>query len=230
MNETTIVRKKSHRRKSMRPKTEKGKVMKLASDVSRLKKQLVQEVEKKNLYLNFPITQIDWNGSITTPLNVPTQGADTDARIGRSITCSGIDFRYRVGCNTNAPLAYGNAIRVIVVLDRDASLTATSDLLYDGVAGFTVGTTRAPLSFYNRNNRSQFKILYDKIHDFDNGEGDLQAYEFVKIKTNHKTTFVDNGNVVSENALRVFVISDVAPAGTTRPTLEFAMSYYYTDQ
>jgi len=225
MNATTLVRQKSSRRRKRTPKSDHGKILKLAGEVSKLKK-VVNDTEIKNDYINFDQTQIDYNGSITTPVNAITQGVDVDARIGRSIQCHGIDFRYRVEQNTTAQ----NSIRVIVVLDKDASLTQTADLLYNGLAGFTVGSRRAPLSFYNRNNRSQFTILYDKIHDFDQVTGDCQAYERVKLKTKHKTTFVDNSNVIAENALRVFAISDQAPAAGTRPTLEWAMSYYYTDK
>jgi len=224
MNETTLVKQKSSRRKKRMPKSDHGKILKLVGEVSKLKK-VMSDTEIKNDYINFDQTQIDYNGAITTPVNAIAQGVEVAARIGRDITCRGVDFRYRVEQNSTTP----NSIRVIVVLDKDASLTSTSDLFYNGLAGFTVGSRRAPLSFYNRNNRSQFTILYDKLHDFDQTTGDCQAYERVKIKTHHKTTFMDNSTVIAENALRVFAISDQAPAAGSRPTLEWAMSYYYTD-
>jgi len=228
--------KRAPRRKSANPKahnmstTRRQGLRSLKKDVRMLKKKVINDVELKNDYINFSLAQIDWGGAMTTPVNAITQGVDVDARIGRNLTCAGVDFRYHVSANTDSPTFVGNAIRVIVVLDHDASLTQPADLLYNGLAGFTVGTSRAPLSFYNRNNRSQFTILHDKIHEFDYASGNLQQYEKVILKTKHKVTFVDNTNVISKNALRVFMISDKATAAADRPTIEWAMNYYYTDE
>lgn len=231
-----VAIKRAPRRKSANPKphnmstTRRQGLRKLKKDVSMLKKQVISNVEVKNDYISFPLQQIDWDGAITTPVQTISQGVDVDARIGRSLRCKGIDFRYHVGANNNNPTFTGNAIRVVVVLDHDASLTQTSDLMYNGLAGFTVGTSRAPLSFYNRNNRPQFTILHDKIHEFDYASGNLQQYEKVTLKTKHKVTYVDNSTLVAENAIRVFMISDKPVAAGDRPYIEWVMNYYYTDE
>jgi len=58
-NQVTLVRKKKPK-KASRPK---NKVTRLAKDVAMLKKELISDVERKNLYISFAATQIDNNGN-----------------------------------------------------------------------------------------------------------------------------------------------------------------------
>lgn len=220
-NQVTLVRKKKPK-KAHRPK---NKVTRLAKDVAMLKKELITEVERKNLYVSFAPTLIDDSGVMSAVANSITQGDGVFERIGRAVKCSGIDFRYHITANSAVTAA---AMRVIVVLDRDNALTTTADLLYAS-GGFTVGTSRAPMSYYNRNNRNTFTILYDKLHDFDYASGDFQVYEKVNIREDHICKFVDDSALVTENAIRVFMISDQPLAAAARPGIEWVMAYYYTD-
>jgi len=220
-NQVTLVRQKKAKKKG-RPK---NKVTKLAQDVAMLKKELISDVEKKNLYISFAASVVDSNGLMSGVVNSVTQGDGVEERIGRAIKCSGIDFRYHLTANSAVTAA---ALRVIVIIDKTNSITTAADLLYAG-AGFTLGTSRAPMSFYNRNNRETFTILYDKLHDFDYATGDFQVYEKVNIKNPHITKFVDDSALVTENAIRVFAISDQPSAGPAQPAIEWVMSYYYTD-
>ena len=86
------------------------------------------------------------------------------------------------------------------------------------VCPITIGTTvKLSLSFY------------DKLHDFDYATGDFQVYEKVNLRENHITKFVDDSALVTENAIRVFAISDQPLAAAARPSIEWVMTYYYTD-
>jgi len=221
-NQVTLVRQKRHRKRGRRPK---NKVSKLVRDVAKIKKELITDIERKNLYINFGPLAIDNSGTMSVVANSVTQGDGVAERIGRSIKCSGIDFRYHVTANSAATAA---SMRVIVILDKTNALVQAADILYNG-AGFTLGTSRACMSFYNRNNRNDFVVLYDKLHDFDFATGDFQVYEKINIKNHHTTKFVDDSALVAENAIRVFCISDQPLAGAARPTIEWVMSYYYTD-
>jgi len=221
-NAVTLVRQRKPRKKAMKPK---NKVAKLSRDVAKIKKELATDIERKNLYVNFGPLAIDNSGTMSAVSNSITQGDGVAERIGRAVKCSGMDFRYHVTANSAVTAA---SMRVIVILDKTNALVQAADILYAG-AGFTLGTSRACMSFYNRNNRNDFVVLYDKLHDFDFSTGDFQAYEKVNIKSNHITKYVDDSALVTENAIRVFCISDQPLAGAARPTIEWVMSYYYTD-
>lgn len=219
-----LAKSKTAKRKrgNKRPKTTKGQLVVLSKKVSKMEKENKPEV--KNLYTFASATGYDNNGQILVPINAGiAQGTDVSGRVGRDVRCAGIDFRYQV----YASVATANAaIRVIMYIDKDNSNTAISDLLYAGV-GYSIGTDRAPMSFYNRNNRGTFTILYDKLHEFDLNSGSLQQYEHVKLKTNHVTRFIDNTTTITENAIRIALISDKAISGL--PIFTMLCSYYYSD-
>jgi len=202
------------------------KVTRLAKDVAMLKKELISDVERKNLYISFAATQIDNNGTMSAVANSIIQGDGIYERIGRAVKCSGIDFRYHLTANSPTVAA---AMRVIVILDKTNSISTSADLLHADPT-FTLGNSRACMSYYNRNNRETFTVLYDKMHDFDYATGDFQVYERVSLRENHVTKFVDDSALITENAIRVFAISDQGLASAARPTIEWVMAYYYTDQ
>jgi len=110
-NQVTLVRKKKPK-KASRPK---NKVTRLAKDVAMLKKELISDVERKNLYISFAATQIDNNGTMSAVANSIIQGDGIYERIGRAVKCSGIDFRYHLTANSPTVAA---AMRVIVILDK----------------------------------------------------------------------------------------------------------------
>lgn len=215
--------KTAKRKKGLKkPKTTKGQLVVLSKKVSKMEKDNKPEV--KNLYTKVDATGYDNSGTILTPINSAiAQGTDVAGRVGRDIRCHGIDFRYQVYASV---VTSNCAIRVIMYVDHDNSNTAISDLLYAG-AGYSIGTDRAPMSFYNRNNRGTFTILYDKLHEFDLTSGSLQQYEHVKLKSNHVTRFIDNTTTITENAIRIALISDKAISGL--PIFTMLCSYYYSD-
>lgn len=223
---TYVPTKKWKRGKPRRtPRTVKGKVSKLQSEVSAIKKATFQTVEKKCVFSTLDPTVIDWSGVISTPLNVITQGDGVNERIGRTVKCNGIDFRYRV---KNVLAASQPQIRVIIYLDKKNILPTVSDVLNND-AGLGLNSIRATMAFYNRNNRGDFIVLHDKTHDFDFTSGNFQQAEKFSLKTNHLLKFTGDTTTIAENSVRVLIISDQAVAAASRPSIEFQSCYYYTD-
>jgi len=224
-NSTKLVQqKKSFKKGNKKPKSLTGKVMKISHELSKLRKDTKPEI--KSALSRLVYTQFDSNGQVIIPINAAiAQGTDIGGRIGRDVQCHGIDFRYYV---RSVATTKSTSIRVIVYIDKDNSNTAVSDVL-NALAAFTIGNELAPLSFYNRNNRNTFKILYDRIHDFDFASGDLQASVQVNLKTDHITKFIDNSTTITENAVRVLCISSETAASGLGGQLGFVAQYYYTD-
>jgi len=201
------------------PKSTEGKLSKLQKEVSSIKKEMKQEVEIKNYDAEFATAGVSYSGTITTPLTPISQGVGGGARVGSQVDVTGIDLRYRVQCNN---LAANQFIRVLLVLDIPGDNTAVVDFLYSG----TVGTAYAPLGFYNRDNRANFKVLYDKIHEFDYANGNIQAIERVSIPKKYQVQFDDASTTITHNALRLLFISNV---NASTPTAEAEVRIYFKD-
>lgn len=210
---------KGRPRKS-RPRTTKNKVRKLQTQVRKISKTLKQNVEVKNNDSSFPNTAIDWNGLITTPIFAPTVGDTRATRTGAQVTVTGGQIKYRVSSST---LSAGS-IRVLLVLDKEGAGTALTD--YFNTVG-VFGTPTAPLAFFDRDRRAQFKVLYDKLHEFDYATGNLQQYDKIKIPK-FQVQFDDASTTIRKNALRVILVSDITVAGN-RPAFESEARIYFTD-
>lgn len=211
------------KKKVYTPKSTRGKVKKLAHEVKAIKKEMKREVEVKNYDDTLAITSIDYNGILSVNLLPITQGIQANARIGDEIMCTGFEFRYVVAAGTTTA---NSKIRVMMVQDFNNVLSSVTEYLNS----LQVGTALAPLAFFNRANRGDYKVLYDKVHEFDFGTGNLQQIGMVKVPNKIPVKYVTGGStLVTENGIRMIAISDTAPAGG-RPTINGYWRFYYTDQ
>jgi len=181
---------------------------------------LKQNVEVKNNDSSFPNTAIDWNGLLTTPIFAPTVGDTRSTRTGAQVSITGGEIRYRVSSSAVAAAS----IRVLLVIDKEGTGTALSE--YFDTAG-VFGTPTAPLAFFDRDRRANFKVVYDKLHEFDYQTGNLQQYAKIKIPK-MQVQFDDASTTVRKNALRVILVSDITTAGN-RPAFESEARIYFTD-
>lgn len=192
---------------------------KLAKEVSSVKKQLKEDIEVKSYDGTLGLTAITWSGSTTTGLCTPSQGVGRSARIGSQVRVTGMDFRYY--CQAGVTSA-NQALRVILFIDKSNVVSAPADVLEAAY----LGTSAAPLAFFDRDKRQDIIVLHDQIHEFDYGSGNLQQYARKSIAKSFKIQFDDATAVIQENTLRVLAISNVSASA---PTLEFACRTYYVD-
>jgi len=163
----TVPGRKYRRKKRITRTPPSLKVAKLQSQVRKISKTLKQNVEVKNNDSSFPNTAIDWNGLLTTPIFAPTVGDTRSTRTGAQVSITGGEIRYRVSSSAVAAAS----IRVLLVIDKEGTGTALSE--YFDTAG-VFGTPTAPLAFFDRDRRANFKVVYDKLHEFDYQTGNLQ--------------------------------------------------------
>jgi len=201
----TVPGRKYRRKKRITRTPPSLKVAKLQSQVRKISKTLKQNVEVKNNDSSFPNTAIDWNGLLTTPIFAPTVGDTRSTRTGAQVSITGGEIRYRVSSSAVAAAS----IRVLLVIDKEGTGTALSE--YFDTAG-VFGTPTAPLAFFDRDRRANFKVVYDKLHEFDYQTGNLQQYAKIKIPK-MQVQFDDASTTVRKNALRVILVSDITTAG-----------------
>lgn len=205
------------RKSRAKPKTLKGKVARLESKVKNLVKD-VDAIEAKNQDAAIAATTFNWTGTLSSLVNIG-QGSGVGQRNGDEIQWAGVDFRYHLYQSTTNIITMA---RVILLIDFQNQLTATSDLLSN------TGGALACMSMFNRQNRARFKVLYDKTHVLDQYDT-AQTYVHVNIpakKLKGTTEFQTNTSTVTKNMLKILYISNI---NATLPTIEYNIRLYFKD-
>ncbi len=219
-----------------------------------------QSIEKKYSYTQLnrqavepwdPTAQIGRQVNITQIRIGTTQGTqDFNQRVGDTVSCKSIDFRYNVGVEGSAsgnPAQANNRIRVMMFWDTDPVLTSTAGVNVVNtpewqqiLQGLTT-TTPAPgeeaiLSTKDHDNGKRFQLLHDEVHTLCPLEGTnggsrsatnrTQMYKSYKV--GKKLRYVSGGSQPVNRALYVAYISDTE-AGLPLPYVSYAVNVIYED-
>lgn len=221
MSEQSITVKKAKRprrrpRRSRRKRASRS-VPALAAKVTALSKR-VGKPELKYGTASIAATQIDFNGTLNSLMGI-TQGAQgVNQRSGDGINIKSFDFRYRAWVTTSTALT---ALRVVILVDEQTNLTASTVLA-------TTGSSLAPISFYNKEYKGRYRVLYDKTHTMDAGQS-YQDMAMVKVSKPISVVFQPTSSTVRANDLRILLISNQAAASVDRPSIEYNFRMYYED-
>lgn len=202
-------------RRSKKPTTVKA----LAKVVSNLKREMDDKIELKSYDGVLATTSFNWSGAITTGLCVPSQGVGRSARVGSQIHCVAMDIRYHVQPGI---VTTNQAIRVIIFIDRESTVSAVTDVLETAY----LGTSAAPLAFFDRDRRHDFIILHDMVHEFDLDTGNMQQWIRKRIPLKLKVQFDDGTALIQAGNIKALAVSNVAASA---PTLQLITRTYYQD-
>lgn len=184
-------------------------------------KKVAREIEYRELKNtdNSISTQTVPNTGFLTSWTLPNQGIGQGNRVGDECHIKGLSMCCQI-VNSGATTTM---TRVIVIQDFKDTI-ATPSLILD-----QVGSLLTPLSPYAREYRSNYKVLYDKIHTTDairNGQAIIRWSKKWKMGSEPQMTFDPGAGTVTQNSFRVLFISDLAAA---LPTIDCILRCYYTD-
>jgi hypothetical protein len=185
-----------------------AKALKTANYVARL-----INAESKYFETNSTGITPTYNGTYIS-LCTPAQGAGASAREGDSIKLKNFTFRGQLVNN-----AATESVRLIVVLDKENKLSTGSDLLR------VTGDTTAIFSDKNIDNKYDNKILWDKTFHLDSTNHTSIPIKFT-LKLGFHTHFVATTNTITNNALKIFIISQAA---TNSPLFRYNTITTYVD-
>ena len=200
------------------PKHYHRKKKSLAMKAYKLAKSLQRGQETKHRSTANVQTNIDWDGTGPIIINEPAQGTGDTDRIGDSIFCTSIRWRFIADNEDSA----ASAVRVICFWDKKNTVTNVTDLLR------VTGSPNALTSDYNVDKRGDYIILYDKMINVD-GVIALQKVGFVRLKIKKLTQFADGGFTIEKGALKFIFISDVNSGAAAKPSYRANYRVYYTD-
>lgn len=145
--------------------------------ISAVSKVMARKAELKDLTTT--ISDLNANstaGVVIQKINPPAQGDGSNQRDGDQLYLKSVQLNAQMNCATDTV----NTQRLIIFqwMEDDTSCTpAVGDILQN--------TTNAalPFSFYVTNPGRKFRVLYDKVFNFD-GSGGSQALRVVNAKLN----------------------------------------------
>jgi len=158
-------------------------------------------IEYKEFYEDRSSTVAVWSGIYDT-LNAIPQGDGNAERVGDSLKVQNLTLRGTIRIPTNATI--GENVRVMVVWDKQNTLSAGSDLLQDTANEFTSFSTK------NLNTKYQNQVLYDQVFRMiPNTEMSMQTID-IFIPVNQHTNYQPGAIFITDGALKIFVFNDIS--------------------
>jgi hypothetical protein len=154
----------------------------------------------------------------TAELNVVDQGdADTE-RVGDRINNLCLDINFLVKQNGSN----SNATRMIVIWDKQNSISTQANLLSGGTAAYSY------LSHFNYDTQSQFTVLFDKLILHDGTYNDSWLGTHCIQLRNRSTRFNAGSTTINTGSLKIFLLSDVIDSGS-KPAMWMTIRHYFVD-
>lgn len=181
-----------------------------------------EKVEWKNVDLQLADQALPNTNAWTTPvlLNGVDQGVGNAQRVGRSYTMKSLQYRFSTGNADGTGGSSGSAIRILIVLDRQANGAApgVTDIL--NINNFQ--------STLNLSNNRRFLVISDKIHgNYNSNTTYGKDYKKLSLETVCSGT---GATVASISRGSVYMLLSLATATSTG---SFSYQFYnrirYTD-
>lgn len=173
--------------------------------------------------LNFAPTQINYNGTVIG-LSDYAQGDDAGQRDGLMQTNHSLELRLGMyGIYAGVAGAYGPcAIRVLLIVDKQNSISNASDVLY------VTGSANAVVSVYNKFNRHRFEILKDRLLQVGANDPEKFTRMLINLKDKMQKYTTTTAGSVTQNVIKLILISNAAVASTFAPNVSYTgrLTYY----
>lgn len=195
-----------------------GKALKIAEEVAGMlntEQKILEEI----------VTPTFSQSGQLTAVSIPAIGTGSAGRIGDQFRMK--SFHMTGVLTINASATYTLA-RVILLREDCPGTTAltVANVLHD-IGGATLGTSKAPLLYYERDGRHRFKILFDKTYLLKDVENNAVKINFHKYWKKGPIVEFDSGSAtVVQNKFYYLVITDEA---TNIPAAEWITRYHYVD-
>lgn len=162
-------------------------------------------VEKKYKDLTATNLPIGWNGAVMNGFLSIAQGQTASLRIGDSIKVTSIHLKIRLQSSLSTG---GSLVRVILFWDKENTVSTPSDL-FD-----TLGTVAAPMSNFDKDQKSEIVILRDRTFNLENSSDELVYlnWRFFKKNAQKHVRYEANTTTIEQNRLKCFLIGDQDPA------------------
>lgn len=200
----------------MRFKRYGAKAGSVAYSAYRMARKLMDAVNVEYKIFNVTATSAstDYGGTVSI-LNNPAQGVLDTQRIGDSLKCQNLSFRYIAQRGT-----LDTSLRCIIYWDPQNQIAAGSDLLEN------IGSIQSAISPKQYDNRFRSRILYDKVTNLTSNNPWVRYDELIEI--NEHTQFNAATQNILTGALKVLFISTLV-AGATAPFAHWSSRLSFTD-
>lgn len=182
-------------------------------------KVVSKKVESKVHDVNQAVSAVDWSAftSVFSLTNGLTRGNLATQYVGDSIMPSHLRIRYSLAAADST-----NLVRVVVIQNIAGGIPLGNTTFQ------STGNNRAPLSAYDLDYSSTYRVLYDEFFALGLGTDSGLLTGDIRIKSNklRKITYTA-GAVVSTGDIYLIAISDSGVS--VHPTIQFYSRLYFKD-
>lgn len=191
----------------------------LKTTINKLSKRVNGDLNWRDLDVN--PAQITYSGSVIG-LSDFVQGDGVGERDGLMQANHSLELRLGAYGIYQSPGIYLPATcRAIVIVDKENSITAASDVLY------VTGSANSVLSVYNKLKRHKFEVLADVL--FKTEVSDPEQFRRISLNLRDKVQKYSGTTAasVTENCIKLILISNSA-AGSSAPNMAYTgrLTYY----
>lgn len=187
----------------------------LSHKVAKLARETKPEVKED--ISNMASTTVD-DAGLFASFAGPVAGTADNQRIGSVIRGLSLDVRGRIVANGVSAAT----VRVIWVKDHQNNITLTSKILR------YFGTSAAILSPLQDDYRRHFTLLSDRTYEVVPGTAKDSVTFHQKLKLNCPLVWDDAG-VLQKNGIKMFAYSSHPAGSSSKPLIQMASTFYYTD-
>ncbi len=186
--------------------------------------------ETKTHDATFAVAQVDYDTDNATALASVPQGDTRITRDGSKLLATFLDLRMMVRQELTPP-SFGASFRVTVIRSKQR-FTPVSDT---GGASQGVyqngGTLSAPISPFERNNRTHYVVLHDKMYYTNGGDSGPTGFMIhIKKKLNHVIEYEGtSATTVEKGQIWVLLTCNRSAASADGPEVTYTSRLYFKD-
>jgi len=202
---------------------------KVSKDVQKLKRDvrlLKSSNETKHHDENYPGGFIDFSTNHVTTLLDPGQSITNQTRIGNEI--SPFHLRIRGTVDWNPVSGAPQLVRILVIQSKQRFVPVTNTNTISTGVLILSGTSQAPISDFNYENRKKFTVLHDRQYMV--SEDDQSQPINVSKRIKRKLVFQEGGSTTAERGqIYMLIYSDQASASSSKPVVRAYSRIQYKD-
>ncbi len=197
----------------------------LVARVNRLSK--AQEL--KTFDTTFSVTQVAFDTNNATALGLVLQGDTRITRDGSKLLATSIDIRMMVRQETTPP-TFGAQLRVILIKAKQRFTPSTSVSTTVGGVLENAGTLSEPNSPFERNNRSHFTVLHDKMYYVNGGDSGPTGFNIhIKKRLNHVIEYDESSTATEKGQLWMLLFTNRSAASADGPDVGYTSRLFFKD-
>ncbi len=185
--------------------------------------------EMKTHDRTFAVTQIDFDTDTATALALVPQGDTRITKDGSKLLATSIDIRMMVRQELT-PVSFGAQLRVTLIKSKQRFVPLSDSTSSTQAVYQNGGTLSAPNSPYERNNRSHYTVLFDKVYYTNGGDSGPTGFNVhIRKKLNHVIEYEGTSTFAEKGQIWMLLTTNRSAASGDGPEVSYTSRLFFKD-